>query len=438
MRRAFFLSIIFASLAAGSCAYADEIATSNKELLRDIAALENRNAKLEKEIAALRRVRELEAAHARLEGEKAALRGRTRGSENSKQIVSTEPNATAAYASVAYLPTKASPAIVAENAYYFWLDGMYDKVRLPAYQLGYHNIGGGAGGSDIGPIQSFNPNLNGGGVRGAIGYILPGTSTKFEFGGSYTEAKQTQSQSTTSLNSDVVSQFLNGSLQNGGFLCLLFSPPSSPPCTTAGRLKTDYSAWQLNGKVSNDWKFGSVTVTPSLAVFGGSTRVDQTLSQSFFPASSSDIVSIYSASTLENWRDIGARVGVDVSAPVTAALTVRAGGWVGGANRITFLSGNDVGTNIVSGIFNSTLSTADSKNVLLANAEVGFAYQLAPTVAFRGFAGLNYDGSVPGIASPTFTGTFNDPGPPTSTTAARIYYASETSYYVGGGVAVKW
>ena len=149
MRRAFFVSIVFASLAAGSCAYAEERATSNEELLRQLAALENSNAKLEKEIAVLRRLREVEATHAKLEGEKAALRGRTHGYENNKQFASTEPNATtatAAYASAANLPTKAPAAIGAENGYYFWLDGMYDRVRLPTYQLGYHNIGGGAGG----------------------------------------------------------------------------------------------------------------------------------------------------------------------------------------------------------------------------------------------------------------------------------------------------
>ena len=204
MRRAFFVSIVFASLAAGSCAYAEQIATSNEELLRQIAALENSNAKLEKENAALRRLRELEETHAKLEGEKAALRGRTHGNENNKQFVSIEPKATAAtaaYASAANLPTKAPTAIGAENAHYFWLDGMYDRVRLPTYQLGYHNIGAGAGGSDMGTVQTYDPSLNGGGVRGAIGYILPGTSTKFELGGSYVAAKQSQSQSTVSSNS---------------------------------------------------------------------------------------------------------------------------------------------------------------------------------------------------------------------------------------------
>ena len=431
MRRAFFVSIVFASLAAGSCANAEQIVTSNEDLLRQIAALENSNAKLEKENAALRRLRELEATHAKLEGEKAALRGRTHGYENNKQFASTEPKATAAYASAADLPTKAPAAFGAENPYYFWLDGIYERVRLPTYQLGFHNIGAGAGGSDLGTVQTYDPSLNGGGVRGAIGYVLPGTSTKFELGGSYTEAKASQSQSTPSTNSDLITQFMNGGVQiNPVWLC--FFP--GPACMTSGTLKTDYSSWQLNGRVSNDWKFGSITVTPSLAVFGGNTRVEQTLSQSFIPPLSG-IMDTYSASTTEYWRDIGARVGVDVSAPVTTALTVRVGGWVGGANRITFLSGNDIGANSFTGITNSSLSIADSKNVLVANAEAGFTYQLAQMVALRGFAGLNYDGSVPGIASPTYTGTINAL---TSTTAASIYYEHETSYYGGGGVAVNW
>jgi hypothetical protein len=46
----------------------------------------------------------------------------------------------------ANLPTKAPAPIGAESGYYFWLNGMYDSVRLPSYQLGYRNVGAGAGG----------------------------------------------------------------------------------------------------------------------------------------------------------------------------------------------------------------------------------------------------------------------------------------------------
>jgi hypothetical protein len=341
-------------------------------------------------------------------------------------------------ASAADLPTKAPvykapAAVVTDSGYYFWLDGMYDRVRLPTYSLGLHNTTPGAAVppfTDMGSVNTFDPRLDGGGVRGAIGYVLPGTSTKFEFGGSYVAANSSQSQSTSSPNNGVTALLLNGG-QNSAFTCTL-----APACTTAGSLSTSYSAWQFNGKVSNDWKYGSVTLTPAVAVFGGNTRVGQTLSQSFsqnwFPNTGT-----YSASTTEQWRDIGVRVGVDVNAPVTTALTVGIGGWVGGANRRTSLSGNDAASNSGGSVFtgNSALSIGDSKTVLLANAEAGFVYKFTQTVALRGFAGLNYDGSVPGIASPTYTGSITAP---TSRTAASIYYANETNYYAGGGVAVKW
>jgi hypothetical protein len=189
--------------------------------------------------------------------------------------------------------------------------------------------------------------------------------------------------------------------------------------------------------VSNAWKYDWVTVTPSLAVFGGNTRVGQTLSQ-FFSQPFFGNSGTYSATTAENWRDIGARAGVDFSAHATAALTVEIGGWLGGANRRTSLTGNDVGTDTAGNVAfggNSTLSIDDSKNVFLANAEAGFAYKLLQMVILRGFVGLNYDGSVPGIANPTFAGFLTGP---TARTAASIYYASETSYYAGGGLQMKW
>ncbi len=34
---------------------------------------------------------------------------------------------------------KAPAAAVEHDNYYFWLDGMYDRVRLPTYGLGVHN-----------------------------------------------------------------------------------------------------------------------------------------------------------------------------------------------------------------------------------------------------------------------------------------------------------
>jgi len=326
---------------------------------------------------------------------------------------------------------RGTPTVTSDNGYYFWIDGMADKTRLPAYQLGLHNI---SGLNDAGPIQHFDPRLDGAGVRSAIGYLVPATSVKLELGGSYVEAKDNRQLSSAS-NGFVGARFLNGS----GMVGITFdcSFPVTIGCTTAGSLSTDYTAWQFNGKVSADWKFAGVTVTPHVAVFGGNSRVEQTLSQ-FFSQPFAGNTGTYSAATTESWRDIGARVGADLGVEVAKGLTLDIGGWIGGANRHTSLSGSDAGADSTGNtVFGggSTLSIDDSRMVVLTNAETGFAYRPLQMVALRGFVGLNHDSRVPGIANPSFTGSF---GAPTSTTAASITYTAETSYYAGGGLLMNW
>jgi hypothetical protein len=410
-------------------------AKTDQDLAKENAALRKRIRRLELE----RQNAELGDRVRRLETEKGLVAGSasTDGRveplpKASKQArtgsaAAVSPAAASAYA--AFMPVYKAPAAAAVNGnLYFSLDSMYDRVHVPAYSLGMRNVDA-TNITNIGPLQTYDPGLNGVGVRSAIGYFLPGTSTRFELGGSYVGANGSQSQFTTTTATDVAIQLISGRQPGSAFVGPTFNP------TTSGNFSTDYSAWQFNGKVANDWKYGLVTVTPSLAVFGGNTRVGQALTQSMLQPITNNRLA-YSADTTERWTDIGARVGVDVSAPVTTALTVGIGSWVGVANRRTSLSGNDTSTSNNSG-FNgsSTLSINDNKNVFLANVEGGFAYKLTQIVALRGFAGLNYDGSVPGIAPPSFTGGASTA---TSTTAASIYYAHETSYYAGGGVLVKW
>ena len=70
----------------------------------------------------------------------------------------------------------------------------------------------------------------------------------------------------------------------------------------------------------------------------------------------------------------------------------------------------------------------------VANAEAGAAIKVTPLAAIRGFVGVNYDNRVPGISSPSFTGSVNAP---TTRTPAAILFAHETSYYAGGGIFVR-
>ena len=330
---------------------------------------------------------------------------------------------------------KAPPAEVASGNFYFWLDGMYDNVRLPTYSLGLHGVGLVAGLPDLGTLQSFSPRLDGGGVRGAVGYMIPGTSARVEIGGSYIAARGTAAQNTNSTTTGVSSQLLNG---GGAFA---FSCGGTLSCNTAGSLTTSYSSWQVNGKIADDLKYGTITVTPSAALFGGNSRANQSLTQAFtqmFTATGvvADTGS-YAASTSLNWTDFGGRVGLDVTAPLTNALTFGIGGWVGAAARTVSMTGSDVAASTPTTIFNgaSAISSGGNKGVFLANGEAGFAYLWSPAVTLRAFGGVNFDNSVPGITNPTFAGSVNTP---TSTTPARIYFASETSYYAGGGFLVRF
>jgi len=54
-------------------------------------------------------------------------------------------------------------------------------------------------------------------------------------------------------------------------------------------------------------------------------------------------------------------------------------------------------------------------------------------VTLRVFGELNYDGAVPGIRAPSYTGVFTFAAP---TVAAGISHSSEISYYTGGGLKI--
>lgn len=336
------------------------------------------------------------------------------------------------------MPLKAPPPpAVASGNWYFWIDGMYENVGLPSYGLGFHNIGIGSQ-ADLGPAQSFDQRLDGAGVRGALGYMLPGSNIRFEIGGFYVAAQGSSSEATT-LAAGAAPVLLNGATPGsttGGFLC---NGAGGFTCTTAGTLSASYDAWQINGKIAADRKYGVATISPFVTLFAGNTHNNDSLSQAFtqFQAGTVFRTGSYSASTALNWTDAGGSVGLNVSVPVTTALTFAVGGWVGGASRTVSLSGSDVSSFPTIVNFNgaSAVSASDSRGVFLANAEASLAYAFRPNLFLRGFGGINYDGSVPGIMGPSFSGPLDAQ---TSHTGAGITYAAETSYYAGGGFELRF
>ena len=136
------------------------------------------------------------------------------------------------------------------------------------------------------------------------------------------------------------------------------------------------------------------------------------------------------------WTDIGARIGLDASVPLSAAFSLGIDGWLGLANRHATFNGSDVATSTPITIFNgaSTISTSATRQAaFLANAELTGTYSFTPSLSVRGFVGATFDDSVPGITNPLYGGSVNAP---TSRTPAAIYFKQEWSYYAGAGL--RW
>jgi len=342
----------------------------------------------------------------------------------------------AAPAMAADLPvSKAPPTVVTGDGIYAWVDGWWDQINLPRVGLGFRANGPAAlAFPDNGVLHNLNQRLNGSGGRAGIGYNVPGTNWRAEFGFSYFHGSGTPSETGAWTVPAISVQLLNGSGQVG-FIC-----QGAFTCRTSSGLTSDITSWQLNGKVAYDGRMGVVLLSPSLAIFGGESRSHQSLSQAFSQIAAATSVTVdsatYNADTSVNWTDIGARIGLDGNVDVAPWLTLGAGGYVGVASRRASFVGSDLANSTPATIFNgaSDISVSANTTAFVANAEAGAAIKVTPLAAIRGFVGVNYDNRVPGISSPSFTGSVNAP---TTRTPAAILFAHETSYYAGGGIFVR-
>jgi hypothetical protein len=324
-----------------------------------------------------------------------------------------------------------APAAAVVDDWYVSADGMYENVKLPSSSLGWHGTNGGL---DVGPLQTYKDGLGGGGGRYAIGYFVPSSAYRLELGGSYLSASGSSSQLRASQpGENWLPVLLNGVAPvgaGGGFNCA--GGFFAISCTVSGVHHTGYDSWQLFGKAAYDWKFNTATVTPSLAVFGGTTNENQELTQLFTQQTAIVLhTGNYAAATRLNWSDVGARAGLDASVPLTVmpALAFAVSGWIGFAERHVSLTGSDSGSDTLFGSYASAIATNNDRITLLANLEAGLAYKVTSNVTVRGFAGVNFDDKVPGISTPGYGGDVLGQTP----IPAQINFSAETNYYGGGG-----
>jgi hypothetical protein len=331
-------------------------------------------------------------------------------------------------ASAADMPLKAPGVVAQSSGVYVWVDGSYQSIKTPTYDLGFRVVPTGA---LAGPAASFDPRATGYGISGGIGFALPngiflsnvGTNARIEFGGSYVNAMASQTNSISSGGAGNV-PLLNG-VTNIATGC-------GTTCVVSGSLSTSYSSWQASGTFLTDYPINAATLTPSLGLFGGKSRTKQTLSDTMTFVGSA-VFTQYDANTTLNWTDWGGRVGLNGSAPLTDWMTFAVGGRVGLAARNVSLTGSDSSfVSIFPGTTLSSVAASQTTTAFVANAETSLIFKLAPRWSLRTFVGLHYDNKVPGISAPVAV-----VGGGTST-AAGIKYQSETSYYAGGGLTVTF
>jgi hypothetical protein len=337
--------------------------------------------------------------------------------------------ATASAADLLAAPVyKVAPA-VSPSGWYIYEDGMYDSVRLPTYALGLHTFGAASPFPDAGALNTFSPQASGGGGRGGIGYYFPGSQLRLELGGSYLTASSKQNAAPTSPVVPIGAVLLNGTNPGGGIFGCGGGPAVT--CTSAGQLNSDYTSWQIDGKVAYGMRWGGVDVSPSATLFGGTSRNNQSLNQSFSITSLAPTSSMtYGANTALTWNDFGGKLGLDATVPLTNWLSWSFSGSAGVADRMVSLNGSDSAIDTFA-VFNgaSTISASTTTTAFVGNLESGFGIKPLASMTLRMFGGVNFDNRVPGISMP---GTTNPTTTPVSTPAG-INFSSEASYYVGGG-----
>ena len=306
--------------------------------------------------------------------------------------------------------------------------------------IGYRAVGAPA--TDVRNSEKHDPRVDGAGFRGAIGYIFPshvlpfvfGSNTRVEIGGSYLKADGTSFANTANFDASVISVNLFG----------IVTPPAllgcgGSTCTTPPALTSDHRSWDISLTGKSDFRFGAVTLTPSVAVFAGEGRTQHNLAQKLlvdgapYPAIAGGGNS-YDLNAALKWKDRGGKIGLDLNYDVTTWLTFGLGGTAGWASRSASLFASDSLHSPASTlVFTSSVAESARVTTFLTSAEAKVAIHVNSNFQIKGFAGVSRDSKVPGISGIEFPSTGL-----TSLGPSHIKFESETSYFAGGGLTISF
>jgi hypothetical protein len=210
-------------------------------------------------------------------------------------------------------------------------------------------------------------------TRGAVGYILPNGTLSPQFGSNVrTEFGLSQTTINTPLSNGAGPTVYNGVALGG--------------CSTCGGM-SGYDANEVSAKAATDYKFDTLTLTPSVTVFNSQSQ------QNFNGAAASSL----------GWRDTGAKVGFDSKLDLSKEVAIGIDGSYGRASRSVSLSTVSVGG-------------SESTSPNFANGEAKITYKPSEELSLNGFAGVSNYGKVPLVES-----------------GGKVDYAPANNTYYGAG-----
>jgi len=327
----------------------------------------------------------------------------------------------------------------AAGPFYARAGASYQSMDLPSVdlgqkRLGFAVVGGLAVNSNGGPIATFNPVASGYGVDGAFGYFLPpgvvsptfGARPRVEFYASYIRATDNQSSATTLLPGTSSFQHVNGVLS-------FFLICGADPCPTTSSLQSKYEAWHVGTKASSDFAMGPLTLTPSLAIFGGEARNQQQLFQSTsFVTVVANPVTLFETASETATDRFGSRIGLNGKYDVMSWLALGLGGNLGLAARNIRLHAYD---NSSSAGGKDTFTAGKNVADFTAGAEASVIARAGANISFKLFGGFTYDNNVPGITAQNYTGVLFNNNP---VTPVGIKTEGEIGYYAGLAMTIKF
>jgi hypothetical protein len=194
-------------------------------------------------------------------------------------------------------------------------------------------------------------------------------------------------------------------------------------CEFSSQLTTRYSAWHLGINATSDIQTGPLTWIRSIELIGGRTRTRQTLNQT-------DSFEFYTSQTKLYWSDVGAKVGLGVTMPLSPAVEFGLGGTLAVVHRHVRLHGQDRLDDSLGTLFETSIGATANTWAVVPGGQAQLLFRAHPQMQVRVFGGLQWDSRVPGIVSPHFSPDqlFTFMGDP-----ASIGFSGQTSYFVGGG-----